>query len=144
MAVADSTTPASSTGNAPRAPPFAWPSMAPTPYGTHLDGSWSRWASSLPRAWISSKPRGSFSSPPVALEQPVDAALTGLGPLVLAVAAGAGIVPLVGLGLLVRRDVPLVVAQHDLVVGVADEVVGHDEGVSAAAPGASMTNVGTA
>ena len=30
---------------APRAAPFACPSMAPTPYGTHLDGSWSRWAS---------------------------------------------------------------------------------------------------
>ena len=36
------------------------PSMAPTPNGTHLDGSWSRWASVLPRAWVSWNSRGSI------------------------------------------------------------------------------------
>ena len=40
---------------------------------------------------------------------------------------------LVVLGLFVRGDVALVVAQHDLVVRVADEVVGHDRDLAAAA-----------
>ena len=51
----------------------AWPSIAPTPYGTHFDGSWRRCASVLPRAWTSSKPFGSIHirSPS---SRPVDAA----------------------------------------------------------------------
>ena len=48
--------PASSTGSG-----FpAVPSRAPTPNGTHFEGSCSRWASVLPRVWISEKPFGSI------------------------------------------------------------------------------------
>ena len=40
--------------------PEAVPSIAPTPYGTHFDGSCSRWAATLPRRCVSSKPDGSI------------------------------------------------------------------------------------
>ena len=70
---------------------------------------------------------------PLALEQAEDARLAGLGALVLAVGAGRPIVLLVGRRLLVGRDVALVVAQDDLVVRVADQVVGHHRDLAAAA-----------
>src|SRR6266545_758196 len=57
---------------------------------------------------------------PLALEQPEDSGLAGFRALVLAVRAGSLVVRLVGRRLLVGRDVALVVAEHDLVVGVAD------------------------
>ena len=94
------------------------PSIAPTPNGTHLAGSWRRCASVLPREWVSAKPFGSIhmrspSSRPRTPDWP------GSGRSSLAVGAGVRVVLLVGLGLLVGRDVALVVAEHDLVVRVA-------------------------
>src|SRR4051812_20790156 len=71
---------------------------------------------------------------PLALEQPEDTGLAGLRTLVLAVGTGVLVVLLVRLGLLVGRDVALVVAEHDLVVAVRDQVVRHDRDL-AAAPG---------
>src|SRR4051794_25983869 len=44
---------ASSTGS-PRPVGVALPSIAPTPYGTHFDGSLRRCASVVPRSWSSS------------------------------------------------------------------------------------------
>ena len=69
----------------------------------------------LPRVWTSCEALR-LDPHPLALEQAEDAGLAGLRPLVLAVLAGRLVVLLVGLGLLVGRDVALVVAQHDLVV----------------------------
>src|SRR5665811_1353812 len=69
---------------------------------------------------------------PLALEQAEDAGLAGLGPLVLAVAAPDLVVRGIRLGLLVGRDVALVVPQDHLVVRIADEVVRHDRDLAAA------------
>ena len=85
----------------------------------------------LPRVWVLEAL--GLDPHPLALEQPEDAGLARLRPLVLAVLAGRLVVLLVGLGLLVGGDVALVVAQHDLVVAVRDQVVGHDRDLAAAA-----------
>ena len=69
---------------------------------------------------------------PLALEQAEHARLPGLRALVLAVGARHRVVLLVRLRLLVGGDVALVVAQDDLVVRVADQVVGHDRDLAAA------------
>ena len=93
----------------------AVPSIAPTPNGTHFDGSCRRCASVLPRVWISRRSpsaRSTSARPRAGPGRPT-------GPARGARAGStrsATVVLLVGLGLLVGRDVALVVAQHDLVV----------------------------
>ena len=66
-------------------------------------------------------------------QQPEHARLARFRPLVLAVRAVQAIVGLVRGRFLVCGDVALVIAQDDLVVAVADQVVGHDRNLAAAA-----------
>lgn len=68
-----------------------------------------------------------------AIQQAADAGLTRFNPLVLAVAAGFGVMRFVILRFLIGGDITLVVAQDDLVIGGADVVVGHDGDLAAAA-----------
>ena len=82
--------------------------------------------------WTSEKPVGSIhicspSSRPRTPDWP------GSWRAVLARLARRAVVLLVLERLLVGRDVALVVAQHDLVIRVADQVVGHDRDLAAAA-----------
>ena len=76
---------------------------------------------------------GGLDPHPLPVEEPRDALLPRLGARVLAPPAGRPIVRRVRRRLLVRGDVPLVVAEHDLVVRVRDEVVRHDRDLPAAA-----------
>src|ERR1035437_8832719 len=69
----------------------------------------------------------------LAVEQTLDTGLAGFGARMLAVLAIRLVVRLVVLRLLVGRDVALVVPQHDLAIGVADQVIGHDRDLAAAA-----------
>ncbi len=71
----------------------------------------------------------------IAVEQAFDAALARFRPGVLAVPALRLVVRRVLDGLLVGRDVALEVAQDHLVVRVAEQVVGHDRDLAAAARG---------
>ena len=76
---------------------------------------------------------GRLDPHPLPVEQARDPFLAGLGPRVLAPAAGRRVVGRVRRRLLVGRDVALVVAEHHLVVGVRDQVVRHHRDLPAAA-----------
>ncbi len=74
----------------------------------------------------------------LAIQQGGDTLLTGLGTL-LAMEPGGFLGEVIG-GLLVGGDIALEIAQDDLVVRHADQVVGHDGDL--AAPAGSVDHVG--